>query len=240
MPHEVRADRRPVGGDDVDRAGREADLGCQLGQTESRQRRLRIGLEDDGAARRERRRELPRRHQQRVVPRDDLRGDADRLLQRVEEQRAADRVRAAGDRGDRRGVEPEVLGGAEELRLHGRARLAHVPRLELDELPAVGDDRVGERVQEPRALGRPGLPPVPVQCSARGFDRAVDVLLARQLSSGQRFAGGRLDQLPGLGALDLLSADEEAGFAFRGRAHGPDDTEASRSETRMCSVSSRA
>ena len=77
---------------------READLGRELGEAQHRQRRLRVGLEHDGAARCERGRELPGRHQQRVVPRHDLRGDADRLLLRVEEQRAADRVRAAGDR----------------------------------------------------------------------------------------------------------------------------------------------
>ena len=78
--------------------------------------RRRIGLEHDRAARRERRRELPGRHHQRVVPRHDLARDADRLLQRVVEQRAADRVRAAADRAQRGRVEAEVLGGAVRAR----------------------------------------------------------------------------------------------------------------------------
>ena len=151
---EVGAGRRAVAGDDVDRAGREADLGRELGDAGAPERRLRIRLEHDGAAGGERGRELPRRHQQRVVPRHDLRRDADRLLLRVEEQRAADRVRAAGDRRDRGREEAEVLVAPGELRLDGRDRLADVARLELRKLLAVRDDRVGERVQQARALGR--------------------------------------------------------------------------------------
>ena len=94
MLDEVGAGGRAVTGDDVDRAGREADLRRELGEPQRGHRRLRVGLEHDRATGRERRRELPGRHQQRVVPGDDLAGDADRLLQRVGEERAADRVRA--------------------------------------------------------------------------------------------------------------------------------------------------
>ena len=128
MPHEVRGRRSSRAGHDVDRARREADLGRQLGQAERRQRRLRVRLEDDRAAGGQRGRELPRRHHQRVVPGHDLPRDADRLLQRVEEERPADRVRAAGDRGDRRGVEAEVLDRLAQLGLDRRDRLADVPR----------------------------------------------------------------------------------------------------------------
>ena len=69
VPDEVGAGRRPVAGDDVDRAGRKADLGRELGEPQRGHRRLRVGLQDDGAAGGKRGRELPRRHQQRVVPR---------------------------------------------------------------------------------------------------------------------------------------------------------------------------
>ena len=125
MLDEVRADRRPRAGDDVDHAGREADLGRELREPQRGQRRRGVGLEHDRAAGGERRRELPRRHRQRVVPRHDLPGDADRLLQGVEEERAADRVRAAGDRRDPGGVEAEVLdapGGAPPSRTRSPCR----------------------------------------------------------------------------------------------------------------------
>ena len=160
VPDEVGAGRRAVAGDDVDRPGGEPDLGRELREPKRRRRCLRVGLEDDGAAGRERRRELPRGHQQRVVPRNDLAGDADRLLQRVGEDRAADRVGAAGDRRDRRGVEAEVLDGAEELCLRRGDRLADVARLELGELLPVRGNRVRQRVQEARALVRGRLAPV--------------------------------------------------------------------------------
>ena len=58
--------------------GRSASLN-QLGELQCRQRRRLGGLEDDGVARRQRRRDLPRGHQQREIPRDDLPRDAQRL-----------------------------------------------------------------------------------------------------------------------------------------------------------------
>ena len=63
-------------------------------------------------------------------------------------------IRAPGDRRDRGAVETEVLDRLVQLGLDGRDRLADVADLELGELLAVRDDRVGERVQEARALGR--------------------------------------------------------------------------------------
>ena len=175
MTDEVGACRGAVGGDDVQDARREPDLGRELRDPQRAERRLRVRLQHDGAPGREGGRQLPRRHRQRVVPRDDLSGDADRLLQGVEEERAPERARAAGDRRDRGPVEAEDLGRLVDLELDRRDRLADVARLELGELLPVRDDRVGERVQEPRALGRRRLPPRPVERGAGGLDGAVDV-----------------------------------------------------------------
>ena len=58
---------------------------AELAEPQGGQRRLLGGLEDHRAAGRQRRAELPARHQQREVPRDDLAADADRLLARVGE-----------------------------------------------------------------------------------------------------------------------------------------------------------
>ena len=221
MLDEVRAGGRAVGRDDVDRAGGEADLGRELGDPQHAERRLRVRLEDDGATGRERRRELPDRHEQRVVPGDDLRADADRLLQRVAEQRAADRVRAAGDRADDRAEEAEVLDRAGQLGLDGRDRLADVARLELRELLAVRDDRIGQRVQQAGALVRRRLPPWAVQRGARGVDCTVDVGLAGHRRAGQRLAGGRLVEVADLArrGLDDLAPDEEPVLLTRRHCH---------------------
>ena len=72
-----------VAGDDVDDARREAGLLEQLAEAQRRERRLLGRLQHDGVAAGERDAELPRRHQQREVPRDDLADDADRLAQRA-------------------------------------------------------------------------------------------------------------------------------------------------------------
>ena len=53
MTNEIRARRLARTGDDVDRAGREADLGRELGQPERGQRRRLVRLQHDGAARRQ-------------------------------------------------------------------------------------------------------------------------------------------------------------------------------------------
>src|SRR5205823_5751086 len=133
-------------------------------------------------------------------------GYADGLLLRVEEQRAADRVGTARDRRDRGGVEAEALDGLEELGLDGGDRLADVARFELGELAAIGGDRVRERVQQPRALGRRRLAPVACQRGAGGVDSAVDVLLAGHGRLAERLARGGLEevaQLAGRGLRDL-------------------------------------
>ncbi len=211
----------PVAGHDVDRARREADFGRELRESQHTQRRLRIRLQHDGAAGGERGRQLPCRHQQRVVPGDDLRADPDRLLQRVREQRAADRIRAAGDRADDGREEAEVLGGAGDLRLDGRDRLADVARLELGQLGAVCLDRVGEGLEQARALGRRRATPGAVERGAGGLDRTVDVRLAGHRGPAERVAGGGLDQVPKLagGGLGDLAADEEPVIVARCDGH---------------------
>ena len=68
---------------DVDDAIGNAGFGNQLAETQRRERRLLRRLENDRAARGERRRKLPCGHHQRKIPRYDLTDDADRLTQGV-------------------------------------------------------------------------------------------------------------------------------------------------------------
>ena len=78
-----RRPRVPEPGHDVDHARGQPGLQHQLTESQRRERRLLGGLEHDRHAGRQRRAELPGRHQQREVPRDDLPDDADRLPARV-------------------------------------------------------------------------------------------------------------------------------------------------------------
>ena len=61
------------------RAGWEAGFGDEFEKLDGGQRRRLGGLEDAAIARGEAGRELPRRHEQRIVPRDDLSAYADWL-----------------------------------------------------------------------------------------------------------------------------------------------------------------
>ena len=124
---EVRAGRA-VAGDDVDDAGRHLRLAADVGEQERRQRRRLGGLEHDGVAARERGRDLPGEHQEREVPGDDLRGDAERprsparegVLELVGPARVVEEVR----RGEREVDVARLLD-----------RLAAVERLRYRELP---------------------------------------------------------------------------------------------------------
>ncbi len=72
-----------IAGDDVDHARRDAGFVNQVGQAQGGEAGLLGRLEDGGAARCQHRGNLEAGHQQREVPRHDLRAHADRLLQRV-------------------------------------------------------------------------------------------------------------------------------------------------------------
>src|SRR5215208_418881 len=69
--HERRS-RRAVAGDDVDDARRQLGLAEHVAEEERAERRRLRGLQHDGVAAREGGRDLPRQHQEREVPRDDL------------------------------------------------------------------------------------------------------------------------------------------------------------------------
>ena len=81
--HQRGAGLAPAPVDDVDHARREAGLLDQPGDVEHGQRRLLRQLEHDGVAAGQRGAQLPGRHAERVVPRDDLAAHADGLLDGV-------------------------------------------------------------------------------------------------------------------------------------------------------------
>ena len=130
-------------------------------------------------------------------------------------------MRAARDRRGGGGEEAEVLGRDGHLGLDARDRLADVARFEFRQLLAVRVDCVGQRVHEPRALGRGRLAPRALERRAGRRDRAVDVRFARDRGAGERSSGRRLDQIADVtgGRLDRLTVDEQTVFASRGDRH---------------------
>ena len=185
-------DERPAGlagaGDDVDDAGRQVGLLADLGEQQRGQRRGLGRLEHDRVAGGERRRDLPRQHQQREVPRDDLAGHAERLrvaaeagvLELVGPARVVEEVR--GDDGH-----------VDVARLLDR--LAVVDRLQHRELAAALLDDPGdpEEVLGALAAGHP-RPDAGVGAPG-GLDGGVDVGLAGLGDLGQHLLGGGADRL---------------------------------------------
>ena len=167
MLHERHPDgARPR--DDVDDAGRQLGLLAHLGEEERRERGGRGGLEDDRVAGGQGRRDLPGQHQQREVPRDDLRGHAER-------DRATARERVVELVGPAR-VVPEVGRGERDVDVAALLdRLARVHRFEDGELAAALLEDPGDPEQVLRPLLARQLAPAPVLGTARGLDREIDV-----------------------------------------------------------------
>ena len=185
-------------GEDVEHAVRDARLGGQLGERERDDRRLLRGLEDDRVARRQRRAELPGRHQQRVVPRHDQPDHADRLARDERERRRSRRPDLAVDLVDRLGEVAEVGRRAVDLALRAADRLAHVERDHQREPVAVALDQVGQPQEDGAARARREPRPRAGLEGAPGHrDRAVDVLGVAGRDVEQRLAGERADAREG-------------------------------------------
>jgi ParB family chromosome partitioning protein len=94
--------------DDVERAFGQ-DVGDQFGQHQDRHRRLFGGLEHHAVAGGQGRGQLPRRHQQREVPRDDLADHAQRLVIVIGDGVVVDFAQRAFLAADARGEIAEVV-----------------------------------------------------------------------------------------------------------------------------------
>ncbi len=140
-----------VAGDDVDDSGGKLGLAQDVAEEERGERGRLRRLEHDGVAARERGRDLPREHEQREVPRDDLARDADGLRPAVREG-VLELVGPAG-------VVEEVRRGERKVDVARLLdRLAAVERLEHRELAGalLEDARDAEEVL--RALGSRAAP----------------------------------------------------------------------------------
>jgi ParB family chromosome partitioning protein len=190
----------PVAGDDVHDAGGQLGLAEDVTEQERAERRRLGRLEHDRVAARERGRDLPREHEEREVPRDDLAGDADRAWAPVGE-RVLELVGPAG-------VVEEMRRGERQVDVAGLLdRLAAVERLEDGELPGtlLEDARDAEEVL--RALGAGKRRPAVGVCLARRGDCGVDVGRRGLADAREHLLVARRDRLVTLRRLEPLAAD---------------------------------
>ena len=185
--------------------GGQVGLLADLGEQQRGERCGLGGLEHDRVARSERRRDLPRQHEQREVPRDDLAGHAQRLgiwpEARMVELVGPARV-VEEPRGHQRDVDVARLAD----------RLAVVERLEHGELAGAFLQDARDAVEILPALARRHLRPDPVVRAARGLHRAVDVGLAGLADLGEHLFGRGADRLErtAVDRVDELAVDEQA------------------------------
>ena len=211
---ECRAGRLAHAVDDIDDTVRETRLAGELGHPERRERRLLGRLEHDRVPAGQGGSPLPREHQQREVPGDDLADHSDGLPQGIREEVATDRDGPAFDLVGPAGVIPERVADPFHVPLGIRDRLAAVERLEGCQVGGVLLDQVGQLEQEfPLFGGVHGAPGARLQRPSRRLHRPVDVGRARGRDLRDDIARGRVIRLK-LAAIDRvypLVIDEQLG-----------------------------
>ena len=209
----------------------DSGLGDQPGQPQRGQRGLLGGLEHHGVPGRQRRGQLPRGHQQREVPRDDLPDHADRLAQRIGMEVGARHVRhrdvdcVALDLGRPPGHVVEHVRGQRHVgRLGHRERLAVVQRLQLGQLIQVLQDQVADPPDNPAPLrrGHPA-PRAPIERGARRPYCPVDVLGVPLGHPGEGLARRRVGGLERLARRSVgpLPIDKELTWNADKLLHAP-------------------
>ncbi|SEK09162.1 hypothetical protein SAMN05216550_117123 [Paraburkholderia tropica] len=218
MAHECCARRLALAGDDVEHARRKARFVREFGETDRGERRFLRGFEHDGAAARERGRDLPHGHQQRKIPRHDggdhARGHATRggVVAHARRKREREIDRAAFDLGrPARHVTQPLHAAAHFQHFRKAQQFALIERFERGEFVAVLLDEIGELEQQTLACGgRQASPRIGFEGAARGAHGCVDVGVAGVGNLRDFMAGGRIEhgEMAAVAALDKASVDE--------------------------------
>jgi ParB family chromosome partitioning protein len=200
---------RPEPVDDIDDAGRDLVLD-QLEPLHDGDRRLLGRFDHDAVAGGEGGRQLPRRHQEREVPRDDLAHDAERLVEVDRDGVLVELRDAALLRPDDAGEVAEVVDDEREV---GRERLPDrlpvVDGVDEGEVLQVGLGDVGDPVEHVGPVRHRRVPPRLVERLLRRGHGVVDVHLGRAGDLGKVLPvdGGRVVEVLPVDGLDELAAD---------------------------------
>eukprot|EP00760_Papus_ankaliazontas_P027766 PhM_4_TR3439/c0_g1_i2/m.94172 len=220
-----------VAGHNVDDAGGVAGLVHKLGEAQGGERRLLGGLKDDAAAARERGRKLPRGHQEREVPGDDLADDAEGLATHDREEVAVDGVGLALNLVGPAGVVAEALDSECDVNVEGLAEgLSVVKGLERRQLLLVLLDKISQAKHQVAALRAVHELPLLLESTASRTHGDVDVGLVTLGDVADLLAGGGVHdrELLARDGVDEATVDEhlrvEGGLATRGVASGRLDT----------------
>src|ERR1019366_6564132 len=186
-------------GDDVDDAFRNSSVEKNFAEAKRSKRRLFGGFKDDAISSRERRREFPRGHEQRKIPRNDLANDADRLAQRERVKLAAGRVGHADGNGVAFNLRRPAGHVVKNVRRKWNVRdasdgagLAVVERFELSKFVRVFENEIADFPNEFAAFARrQATPRAGLERAPGRAYRAIDVFFAAVGNAGNhRGIGG--------------------------------------------------
>ena len=183
---------------EIHHPGRQPDLVDQLEEPHRTPRRQFGRFEDAAIPGRQRRRELPHRHEQRVVPRDDLPADTDRLAHRDRLHARVRRFKRLPARFRREsGVIPEAPRRIRHVVARFAQRLAVIERIATDKFLRVRVDQVRQLEEERRPLRpRRPRPRTLVERRARHVDRRLHVRDSRVRRHAQHGIIRRIVKLP--------------------------------------------
>ena len=193
---ETRAGCFTRSGDDVDDAGRQAGFFETRRQCQRSQRRLLGRFQNDGAAGADCRRQFPRRHQQRIVPRHDLACDANRLAQRQAHRIIRNRNDIPVNFRGETAVVLEAGGDIGDVEFGFDDRLAGIAAFKFGQFVGAAPHDVGQPEQHPAAiLGRGVMPRSFVKRAAGGRDCPIDIVGCGVGCLRDGFGGGRIDDV---------------------------------------------
>ena len=219
MLHQRRAASLSETSDDVDHARRQADIGQPVRHLQRRDWSLLGRLQHAGTTCGQRRRQLPGRHQQRIIPRDDLARDSDRFLERKAHGVVGDRIHISKNFCGEAAVVLEAGGYISDVIFRFDDRLAGVAGFQFRQHGGVLADLFGETEEHAAAfLGSRGRPRTIFKGGFGGGDGAVHVVgIGVRGLRDHFFAGGIVDRksLVGL-AVNPLAIDVELIGAYVG------------------------
>ena len=182
------------------------------------------GLEYAGATSGDGGGKLPSGHKQRIVPGNNLAGDANRFAHGEAEGVGGHRIHVAGDFVGEAAVILEASCDVGDVEFRFDDGLAGVAAFQFGELRGVLADFFGKSEENAAAILRRGSGPgAGIKCGAGGLDGFVGVFGVRGgdlgyyffgggIVDGERFAGGATDPL----AVDVVQISPNAGFGDAG------------------------
>ena len=172
-------------GDDIQRAVGEADIAREFGEADEAEAGVLGRLDDAGVAAGERGADRAAENLRGIVPRNDMAGDAMRIVDDRHRIAVEERQRVAMQFVGGRTIEFEIARRGDHIGGAVLQRLAGVAQFQRREFGGIVGDRLAELHQQAAALERGEPAPGALERLARRRDRPRDVLRAAARDSGE-------------------------------------------------------